>query len=172
MVPGRRATLVTVAAPLPRRIYVAIGLVLTHPRFHPAHRRLYRWSGGRGVVSRALGVDMILVTMTGRRSGDARTIPLAAIRDGDAWVLVATNAGKPKMPAWVHNLRSHPTVEVAHREQVGPHRAREAEGDEHGRLWSAAVAAYPGFAVYRERTTRPIPLFVLEPVVIAPVEAS
>lgn len=151
------------AVPFPRPVYIAIGEVLTHPRFHPVHRRLYRWTGGRGIVARALGMDMILVHMTGARSGEARTVPLAAVRDVVGWVLVGSNAGKPRMPAWVHNLRAHPDVHVEHRAQTLAHRAREATGDELERLWAAVVAVYPGYAVYRDRTSRSIPIFVLEP---------
>ena len=64
------------ATVLPRRVYLAIGLVLTHPRFHPIHRRLYGWTGGRGPVGRALGMDMLLVETRGRRTGEPRIIPL------------------------------------------------------------------------------------------------
>jgi deazaflavin-dependent oxidoreductase (nitroreductase family) len=152
-----------VVAVLPRRIYVGIGLVLTHPRFHPVHRRLYRWSGGRGIVGRALGMDMILVTMTGRRTGESRTVPLGAVRRGEDWTLVGSNAGKPTTPAWVHNLRSNGDTEVEARGVRAPFVAHEATGTEYDELWRLVVAAYPGYAVYRARTDRPIALFVLEP---------
>lgn len=152
------------AVTLPRRAYLAIGAVLTHPQFHPLHRRLYRLTGGRGIVGRALGMDMILVSMAGRRTGHRRVVPLGALRDEDTWVLVGSNSGKPQTPGWVHNLRAEPNVEVEHRDGARAHRAREATDAEVERLWSMAVAAYPGYAVYRDRTDRPIPLFVLEPV--------
>lgn len=163
MVPGRRATLRPVAVRLSRRTYLAIGLVLTHPRFHPIHRRLYRWSGGRGPLSRALGMDMILVTTTGRKSGEPRTVPLGAVRQGTSWILIASNAGKPSMPAWAGNLRADPTTRVEHHGVTTAMRAHEATGDEWTRLWAVVTAAYPGYDVYRARTDRPIPLFVLEP---------
>lgn len=148
-----------------RLVYLAIGEVLTHPRFHPIHRRLYRLTGGRGVVSRALGMDMLLVTVTGRRSGVDRTVPLAAVRDGESWVLVGSNAGKGRTPGWVHNLRAEPAVTVEH----GPtapaaFRAREvSDPQELEARWRQVIAAYPGYGVYRRRTERVIPLFVLEP---------
>ncbi len=152
---------------LPRRVYLAIGEVLTHPRFHPIHRRLYRWSGGRGPLGRALGMDMILVTSTGRRSGEARTIPLGAVRDGTSWILIASNAGKERMPAWVHNLRADGNARVEHRGVAAPFVAHEALGDEWTRLWATVTAAYPGYDVYRARTDRTIPLFVLVPATLA-----
>ena len=152
-----------VAVRLPRRAYLAIGEVLTHPRFHPIHRRLYRWAGGRGPLSRALGVDMILVTGRGRRTGASRTVPLAAVPDGRAWIVVGSNAGKPETPGWVHNLRAHPHVRVEHRARSATYVASEPHPGDAGRLWDSLTAAYPGFAVYRSRASRQIPLFILEP---------
>ncbi len=114
MVPGPTTTLSGVATVLPRRVYLAIGLVLTHPWFHPIHRRLFALTGGRGPVGRALGMDMILVRMRGRRTGADRSIPLGAVREGDTWILIASNAGKEQMPAWVHNLRADGLVTVEH----------------------------------------------------------
>ena len=152
------------ATVLPRGVYQAIGTVLTHPRFHPIHRRLYRWTGGRGPLGRALGMDMILVVMRGRRSGAERVVPLGAVRHGDAWILIASNAGKERMPAWAHNLRADGAVVVEHRGTRSGFTAHEAIGDEFDRLWRVVTAAYPGYQVYRDRTDRQIPLFVLEPV--------
>ena len=151
-------------AVLPRPVYQAIGNVLTHPRFHPIHRRLYRWTGGRGPLSRALGMDMILVGMRGRRTGETRIVPLGAVRAGERWILIASNAGKAQMPAWVYNLRADGTVTVEHRGATTPFEAREATGEEFERLWRVVTAAYPGYRVYQARTDRLIPLFVLEPV--------
>ena len=152
------------ATPLPRPVYQAISDVLTHPRFHPFHRRLYRWTGGRGIVGRALGMDMLLVTMRGRRTGEPRTVPLGAVADGDAWVLIGSNAGRPHTPGWVHNLRAHPAVTVEHRRTHRGYRARESDGSERDRLWAHVTRAYPGYQVYEDRTDRRIAVFVLEPV--------
>lgn len=151
------------ASTLPRPVYVAIGALLTHPRFHPIHRRLYRWTGGRGPVGRALGMDMVLVTMRGRRTGRTRVVPLAAVRDDDRWLLVGSNAGKDRMPGWVHNLRDDAHVEVEWRGGRASYLAHEATGDEATRVWASVITAYPGYVVYRERTARPIPVFVLQP---------
>ena len=151
------------ARALPRPLYLAIGLVLTHPWFHPIHRRLYRWTGGRAPFSRALGMDMLLVTMRGRQSSAVRVIPLGAVRDGDAWILIGSNAGKARTPNWVHNLRAGPAVIVEHGAGTGTYRASEALGADYERLWAKVTAAYPGYDVYRERTARHIALFVLEP---------
>jgi len=151
-------------AVLPRPVYQAIGNVLTHPRFHPIHRRLYRLTGGRGPLSRALGMDMILVGMRGRRTGEPRIVPLGAVRDGERWILIASNAGKAQMPAWAYNLRADGAVTVEDRGTTTPFQAHEATGEEFERLWRVVTAAYPGYQVYRDRTDRAIPLFVLQPV--------
>lgn len=153
------------APPLSRRTYLVIGEVLTHPWFHRIHRRLYRLTGGRGIMSRGIGMDMILVTGPGRRTGVPRTVPLAAVRDGEVWIVVGSNAGKSRMPAWVHNLRSDGAVTVEHRRSSAPYQAREVVDDvELAQRWHQVIAGYPGYGVYRDRTDRRIPLFVLEPV--------
>jgi deazaflavin-dependent oxidoreductase (nitroreductase family) len=151
------------ASRLGRPVYLAIGAVLTSRPFTRWHRWIYRRTGGRGPISRGLGTEILLVTTRGRRTGEPRTVPLGAIRDGRSWVVVGSNAGKDREPAWAHNLRADGDIQVEHRNQRQPHRAHEAEPAEAARLWPVVVAAYPGYGVYRERTDRPIALFVLEP---------
>ena len=152
------------ATPLPRPVYIAIGYVLTNRAFTRWHRWVYRRTGGRGVLARALGMDMILVTTRGRRTGETRTVPLGAIRDGDAWVVIGSNSGKAAEPAWAGNLRADGAVVVEHRGHRRPFLAHEADVAEAAALWPRVTAAYPGYGIYRERTLRPVALFVLEPV--------
>ena len=148
---------------LPRVAYIAIGEILVTHRFARFHRWLIRRTGGRAGGG-ALGVDVILVTVRGRRSGEPRTVPLGAVRDGSSWVVIASNAGHDQMPAWALNLRAEQAVTVEHRGVAAPFRAHEAVGAEAVRLWPIVIDAYPGYADYRQRTGRTIPLFVLEPV--------
>jgi len=152
------------ATPLPRPVYLAIGYVLTSRPFTRWHRWIYRRTGGRGVLARALGMDMILVTARGRRSGEPRTVPLGAIRHGPAWIVIGSNSGKTTEPAWADNLRADGSVVVDHRGVCRPHHAHEAGPEEAETLWPIVIAGYPGYGIYRERTTRPVALFVLEPV--------
>ena len=152
---------------LPDSAYWMIGRVLTHPRFHPFHRRLYRRTGGRWLVGRGLGVDMLLLQTTGRQSGLARTVPLAAVPLAaaphvDTWVVVGSFGGRHRDPDWAHNLRATPEARIQVRGSVRPVTAREAHGDEAAALWPIVEAAYPGYALYRAATTRLVPLFVLE----------
>lgn len=157
------ATLHRVTHRLARAAYQAIGMILTDHRVSSFHRRLYRRTGGRGIVGHALGVPMILLTTTGRNSGLPRTSPLVAIRAGEAWLVVGSNGGREQLPAWVHNLRADSRASVRYRGEFAAVLAHEAHGDERDRAWRVVTAAYPGFSVYQERTAWPIPVFALEP---------
>jgi deazaflavin-dependent oxidoreductase (nitroreductase family) len=147
---------------LPRPVYIAIGELLVSRPVTTFNRWLIRRSGGR-LGGGGLGMDVILVTTRGRRSGEARTVPLGAIRHGADWIVIGSNAGHDKAPAWALNMRADAEVTVERAGQTAPYRAHEALGDEADRLWPVVVDAYPGYADYRTRTSRPIPLFVLEP---------
>jgi deazaflavin-dependent oxidoreductase (nitroreductase family) len=86
------------------------------------------------------------------------------VRDGDSYVLIASQGGAPKDPVWVHNLRVNPDVELRDETVVRPMRVREVkDAAERTRLWALAVAAYPPYADYQARTARQIPVFVAEP---------
>jgi len=103
---------------------------------------------------------------TGARSGEERTTPLMYQRDGDRYVVVASKAGEPDNPAWYHNLKVHPvaTVEVAAGSGTESFevRAQEAEGEERERLWAERVAIAPRFGDYQRKTSRRIPVMILE----------
>jgi deazaflavin-dependent oxidoreductase (nitroreductase family) len=119
----------------------------------------------RGVVGHRflIGPPFLLLNHVGAKSGIERTAPLVYIADGDDFVLVASKGGHPKNPAWYYNLKAHPDVTVQIGSKVLPVHAREATGEERDRLWSMAVETYSGYAGYKERTDRKIPLIVLEP---------
>ena len=127
------------------------------------HPILYRWTGGAGWVGRSLGNLTVLLTTTGRHSGQPRTTAIWAYPDRDALVLVASYGGSHHTPAWVLNLRARPEATVQVRRQVRRVRAREAEGAEYARLWEGAVAAYPGYEAYLAWAHRAIPIVVLDP---------
>jgi deazaflavin-dependent oxidoreductase (nitroreductase family) len=127
------------------------------------HPWLYRVTGGR-VGGRMIGMPVLLLTTTGRRSGTPRTRALTYLPHGDAAVVIASNAGDARHPDWWLNLRANPEAEMMQGSRTCRIRAREADGDERARLWSAAVARWPGYAEYEGRTTRRIPVVVLEPI--------
>ena len=126
-----------------------------------AHRALYRLSGGRlgGSLS---GRPMLLLTTVGRRSGRERTLPLLYLEDGDRWVVVASNAGDDRDPAWWLNLRARPEAAVQAGRERHAVRARRATPEEEARLWPRLLEAYAPYAGYRERARREIPLVILE----------
>ncbi|MCZ7526252.1 MAG: nitroreductase family deazaflavin-dependent oxidoreductase [Acidimicrobiia bacterium] len=121
------------------------------------HRSVYRRSGGR-LLTRGRGKPVLLLTTTGRRSGRSRTVPLPYLPDGDALVVVASNSGSDRHPAWYHNLVADPAVTL----QVGRrHLAARAEvvaGGERADLWARLVAGAPWYDTYQAGTSREIPL--------------
>jgi F420H(2)-dependent quinone reductase len=126
---------------------------------------LYESSGGtEGITLLDTGLPVIIVTHTGNKTGAIRKIPLMRVKDGNSYILVGSKGGAPKDPVWVHNLRVNPDVEIRDETVVRPMRVREVEDEaERARLWKLAIAAYPPYAEYQERTTRRIPVFVAEP---------
>ena len=105
---------------------------------------------------------MLLLTTTGRKSGVNRTRPVGYLPDADQFVVCGSNGGADRSPAWALNLRSHPdaTVEVGARTLSVV--ATEVTGAEYEDVWARYVAAYPGFAGYRTKTRRHLPIFILE----------
>lgn len=142
------------------------------PQYIPSPRdwvreqvELYESSGGtQGTTLRDTGLPVIIVTHTGNKTGAVRKTPLMRVKDGNSYVLVGSQGGAPTDPVWVHNLRANPQVELRDLTVVQPMRVREVQDEtERKRLWDLAVAAYPPYAEYQERTTRRIPVFVAEP---------
>jgi deazaflavin-dependent oxidoreductase (nitroreductase family) len=123
---------------------------------------LYRLSGGRvgGKVGRA---PVLLLTTTGRRSGQQRTAPVLYLKDGERLVVIGSNAGNAKAPAWSLNLKANPEAEVEVGREHSLVRARVTEGEERAELWRKMNEQYAGFDAYDANTSRDIAVFVLEP---------
>jgi deazaflavin-dependent oxidoreductase (nitroreductase family) len=121
----------------------------------------FRANGGKNVPM--FGDNLLLLTTKGAKSGLERTNPVAYTRDGNRIVIVASFSGRPENPAWYHNLVTHPvtTIELgADRLKV---RATVVKGAERDRLYAAHAAVFPTFKEYEQKTTRKIPVLVLEP---------
>jgi F420H(2)-dependent quinone reductase len=104
------------------------------------------------------------VSHWGNKTGAIRKTPLMRVKDDDNYVLIGSQGGAPKDPAWTHNLRVNPQIELRDQTIVRPMRVREVkDAAERARLWALAVAAYPQYADYQARTERQIPVFVAEP---------
>jgi len=127
---------------------------------------LYEGSdGAEGTTLRDTGLSVIIVTHHGRKTGALRKTPLMRVVDGKNYVLVASKGGAPEHPLWYYNLKADPEVEIRDRSEVYTMRVRQVvDPVERARLWKLAVAAYPPYQDYQQRTERLIPLFVAEPV--------
>jgi F420H(2)-dependent quinone reductase len=125
------------------------------------HRLLYRASGGR-IGGRVWGLRVVLLTTSGRRTGKARTVALCSLRDAEDVVVIASHGGLDRPPAWWLNLEASPQAEL----QTGRIRravtARNAAPHERARLWAELTTRAPGYLDYERRTTREIPLVVLQ----------
>jgi deazaflavin-dependent oxidoreductase (nitroreductase family) len=123
---------------------------------------IYRLSGGR-LMSKVGDGPVLLLTTTGRKSGEPRTAPVLYLERGEAMILIDTNAGNDKVPAWSYNLKAKPQAEV----QIGRRKlevtARIAEGDEREELWQACNEQYGGFEDYITWMKRTPTVWVLEP---------
>ena len=130
--------------------------------FGAEHVRRYRETDGEvGHIWRR-GSKILLLTTTGRNSGEPRTTPLIYENAGDRLVIVASKGGAPEHPGWYRNLVREPRVELQVKDEVFPARARTATGDEREQLWELAARQWPDYNTYQERTDRKIPVVVLE----------
>ncbi len=123
---------------------------------------VYKWTGGR-VMGRLQGRPVMLVTMTGAKSGKPRTIPLMYVPYKDGVVVVASQGGSPRSPVWYNNLVANPDVVVQYRKETMKLRAREIDDAERAEVWPVCVEHYHEYDDYQKRTDRKIPVFVCEP---------
>jgi len=117
-----------------------------------------------GEVSAPVGKPLLLLTTKGAKSGKSHTNPVAFVKDGDAWVVIASKGGHPSNPDWYYNLVANPIVDVelGSGEHVAARAIPITAGDERDRLYAKMVAINPGFADYERKTTRKIPVVKLE----------
>jgi deazaflavin-dependent oxidoreductase (nitroreductase family) len=114
------------------------------------------------------GRAVVLLTTRGARSGKLRKVPLMRVEHEGNYAIVASLGGAPKNPVWYYNVKAEPHVELQDGTVTRDFEAREVTGEEKAVWWERAVAAYPPYADYQEKTTRQIPVFVLEPLVPCP----
>jgi deazaflavin-dependent oxidoreductase (nitroreductase family) len=125
------------------------------------HTRRYVATGGEdGHTWR--GVPTLVLTTRGRKSGQLRRNALIYGRDGDNYVVVASKGGWPHDPAWYLNLVDDPSVTIQVGPDVLPARARTASGDERSRLWQEMARIWPDYDSYQSKTSRQIPVVVIE----------
>lgn len=127
---------------------------------------LYEKSGGtQGLTLRGTGLPVIIVTNRGHKTGAIRKTPLMRVKDGNNYILVASQGGAPKHPQWYFNLKAEPDVEIRDKTEVNQMRVREVtDAAERERLWKIAVEAFPPYQEYQTKTRRLIPIFLAEPI--------
>jgi F420H(2)-dependent quinone reductase len=129
--------------------------------FIGAHLALYRATGGR--IGGSMGaLRVLLLTTTGRKSGQPRTVPLVYFEDGERLVIIGSKGGDPRDPLWWSNLKQTPQATVQIGAESRPVRARLASAEERARLWPRIKQENPAYARYETLTTRPIPVVLLE----------
>jgi deazaflavin-dependent oxidoreductase (nitroreductase family) len=124
------------------------------------HSGLYRRTGGR-IAGRMFKQPMMLLTTTGRRSGEPRSTMLLCIKDGDRFLAVASFGGDDRDPQWFKNLQANPEATIEVEGETIPVRARVADPEEKQALWPKVLAAYKGYANYQRRSSRDIPVVIL-----------
>jgi deazaflavin-dependent oxidoreductase (nitroreductase family) len=125
------------------------------------HKALYRRTGGR-IAGQMFKRPMMLLTTTGRTSGQPRTAPLMCIKDGDRFLAVASFGGDDRDPQWFKNLQANPEASIELEGETIPVRATVATPEEKATLWPKVLAAYRGYANYQRKTSRDIPVVILE----------
>jgi deazaflavin-dependent oxidoreductase (nitroreductase family) len=123
---------------------------------------VFRLTHGKGMASMR-GMPILLLNSIGRKTGKHRTTPLMYLRDGDNYVIIASNNGRDKHPSWFYNIKNSDNVEIeipGKRIEASPSVATETEKEQ---LWSQLIAKAPFYDGYRKGTTRAIPMVVLRP---------
>jgi deazaflavin-dependent oxidoreductase (nitroreductase family) len=115
-------------------------------------------------VADIIGLPVVLLAMRGARSGKLRKVPLMRVEHHGVYAAVASLGGAPKHPVWYYNLKADPKLTLQDGDMTREYVAREIEGAEYDEWWQRSVAAYPPYADYQTKTTRKIPLFLLDPV--------
>ena len=118
----------------------------------------------KGRLRLSFVIPMLLLRCRGAQTGIEREVPLLYVPVGDAVLLIGSNGGQTRDPAWCHNLRAQSEVRCLFRGEELKFAARELSGSEHTSAWEDAVGVYPGYVRYQERVERKIPLFRLDPI--------
>jgi deazaflavin-dependent oxidoreductase (nitroreductase family) len=145
-----------------RRLLKAFGESGLWKVINKVHTAVYRATGGV-IGAHAAGLSSLLLTTTGRRTGESRTVALTYVPDGDDYVVVASNGGADRHPAWWLNLERAPRATVQVGRDVVPVVAHAADPHERARLWPKLTEANPFYTRYEQLTQRPIPVVILRP---------
>jgi deazaflavin-dependent oxidoreductase (nitroreductase family) len=133
---------------------------------HRIDRPVYRWTRGRHTLASLVsGIPVVMLTTTGSRSGLPRTVPVLGLPTSDGLVVIASNFGQERHPAWYYNLLANPDGHVTVNGATRSFHATEAQGEMRDRIWREGLNVYPGWSQYERRASnRRIAVFVLNPV--------
>ena len=134
----------------------------TYQDFNRSLIQHLRAHGGTAPPGPFAGRELLVLGTRGAKSGELRESPVVYSRDGDRYVVIASKGGAPTNPNWYHNLVAHPEVTVEAKGEKFKARAQIADGDEYERLYQNHAKAMPAFNEYRQKTTRKIPVVILE----------
>ena len=151
---------------LPALVYRLIGRFSVSRVDRTLHPFLYRLTGGRGVLGRVLGCEMLLLTTKGRRTGKPRTVTLFAFpinEPANSWAVIGSRGGSGGIPSWYRNLKAVPDAEIQIRRQRRSVRTREIFEEAYEAVFEQAARVYPGYRLYRDAASQHIPIVVLEP---------
>ena len=112
---------------------------------------------------KVLGSPIVLLTLRGAKTGKLHYTPVMRVEHDGRYAVVASKGGSPKHPTWYHNIKAYPEFPLQDGTVTNNYVAREVQGAERAEWWERAVAAYPPYAEYQKKTTRQIPVFVLDP---------
>ena len=122
-------------------------------------------SKGKHTVAEFVGLPMIEITTTGAKTGEARTMPLVSLIDGEKIALIGSNFGRKTNPGWYYNLKKNPQCTALVNGCTQTYLARETQNEERQKYWDMAVSLYKGYDLYRIRAShRQIPVMILEPI--------
>jgi deazaflavin-dependent oxidoreductase (nitroreductase family) len=123
-----------------------------------------RFTKGKHTIAEIVGLSMIEITTTGAKTGEARSMPLVSLFEGEKIALIGSNFGRKTNPGWYYNLKAHPQCTALVNGCVQNYLARETHGEERQKYWDMAVSVYKGYELYAIRAAhRKIPVIVLEP---------
>ena len=109
------------------------------------------------------GAPIVLLTLRGAKTGKLRHTPVMRVEHEDSYAVVASKGGAPKHPTWYYNIKAHPEITLQDGTVTRDYVAHEAEGAERAEWWERAVAVFPSYGEYQQKTDRQIPVFVLDP---------
>jgi deazaflavin-dependent oxidoreductase (nitroreductase family) len=132
--------------------------------FMGVHRRIIQASSGR-ILAHLGGHPLLVLTTTGRRSGQPRSTPVIGIPEGEGWFIVASNGGAATQPLWLRNLATYAEVSIQRGGRTNSYLAQILPPDERDRCWPALVRAYPTYTKMQAKTDRALPVVRLQPAI-------